>query len=76
MKIVVDGNQKACESNCVMKKPTIEHQSFWNLPAVKAGQEMQKRNPYGSAQHRAGFDMIRKEAAKYNAEQFIGEYED
>ena len=36
----------------------MTQQEFYNLPEVQAQIEIQKRNPYGSTEHRAAFDAI------------------
>ena len=54
--------------------PTISMRDFMELPIVRAAQEILKRNPYGSAAHLTAFADVVAEAAKYNAQEFIGEY--
>lgn len=54
--------------------PTISMRDFMELPIVRAAQETQKRNPYGSAAHRKAFADVVAEATKCNAQEFIGEY--
>jgi len=35
-----------------MTNTTMTQDKFWNLPAVKRQQDIQKRNPYGSVEHK------------------------
>ena len=47
---------------------------FFAIPAVKAAQEVQKHNPYGSAAHRAAHDAIIDRAKWFHAESYFGQY--
>jgi hypothetical protein len=49
---------------------------FFNRPDVKAQQEIQKRNPYGSEAHRKAFAEIKRMADEIGAGEFVGNYED
>ena len=43
----------------------MTQQEFYNTPEVKLSIEIQKMNPYGSAEHRAAYIQIMEAAKKY-----------
>jgi hypothetical protein len=53
---------------------TITQSDFFALPQVIALQEIQKRNPYGSAQHRKAHDDIVAIASSHGVASFFGGY--
>ncbi len=52
-------------------QPSISMREFFALPPVKAAQDVQKANPYGSAEHHSAFEQIVDLAARYNADSFF-----
>ena len=56
-------------------KPTITMRDFFQIPEVVSAQDIQKRNPYGSEPHRRAFETIKKLAAQFGADAFVGDYE-
>lgn len=58
---------------------TITPQQFWALTSVIELQNVQKRNPFGSPEHKSAFDGIKSLLAKYMgrdfSEQYMGDYE-
>lgn len=54
--------------------PTITMRDFFALPEVIDQQQIQKANPCGSPAHRQAFANIKALAAKFGADDFIGDY--
>jgi len=50
-------------------KQEISMKDFFALPEVVKQQEIQKRNPYGSAEHIEAFRQIRRIALRYGVEE-------
>lgn len=51
-----------------ISKPTFDK-------AVVVSQNLQKFNPYGSEQHRKGFEIVRKACIRFFGEDKLGVYE-
>lgn len=49
----------------------ITTEEFHNLPNVKAAQEVQKRNPYGSPLHRQAYIAILDAAKEHGVDQYF-----
>jgi hypothetical protein len=56
------------------RDPTIGMLAFFDLSEVKAQQEIQKQNPYGSEAHRNAFNEIVRIAKTYGAEKWFPRY--
>ena len=55
--------------------PAITMRDFFNLPAVISEQDIQKKYPHGSPEHRAAFDAIVELAKEHGVERwFPAEY--
>lgn len=54
--------------------PTITQSEFFARDDIKALQDIQKRNAYGTPEHRKAFDDMKAIAATVGAAQFFGEY--
>ena len=59
------------KNQITVSKPTIGMRDFFALPAVKAAQQLQKANPYGSQEHRKATTAILLLADKHNCEQYF-----
>lgn len=55
---------------------TISQSDFFNLAEVKACQEIQKRNPFGSRKDRDATIKMREIAAEYGVEEHFDTAED
>lgn len=51
---------------------TIKQNDFYELPQVKAAQNIQKCNPFGSEPHRKAHQVIYDLSVKYGVDQFFG----
>ncbi len=49
-----------------MTKQKLNQREFWNLPEVRAQQEIQKRHPYGSWNHRGAYEKLCEIAKRYD----------
>lgn len=57
-----------------MNTPTITMRAFFELPEVKAQQEIQKANAHGSPAHRAAYAALLAIATRYGAQSYFPEY--
>jgi len=57
-----------------MKNNTITCEEFWNLPEVIEAQNIQKKNPYGSKEHREADETMLAICAEYMGKEFALEY--
>jgi hypothetical protein len=56
------------------KEPTQTMEAFFAHEDVKAAQEVQKRNHYGSKAHREAFNQLKALAEAIGAAEWIGDY--
>jgi cysteine synthase len=52
-------------------EPTISMREFFALAEVRAAQETQKANPFGSVKHRAATSLILLLADRYGCEDYF-----
>jgi hypothetical protein len=57
------------------RSPKQSQAEFFARPDVRALQDIQKRNPFGSEPHKAAFGEIKRLASLVGAEHFFGDYE-
>ena len=55
-------------------QPTINQSEFWDLPEIKAHQDIQKNNPYGSEHSKNAFYEMKRICASYMGETFSNDY--
>lgn len=59
------------QENLQQGPPGITMRAFFALPEVLREQEIEKRNPYGSHDHREAYKRICALAAKYGASEYL-----
>mgnify|MGYP003124097959 CR=1 FL=1 len=52
----------------------MTQKQFWSLPCIRAAQEIQKQNPYGSEKSRKAYASMKAKCAEIMGSEFAEEY--